>query len=273
MLMKVNWSRQICRPSYWHWISHLSLLPKTYTLVTLWSGRVIAQVVNWWLPTAAVGFDPRSGHVWFVVDKVALGQVFSQVLQFPLPILIPSTASHSSSSTIRGWYNRPVTGRHTKWTQSHRSHPTPRNYKKLWWPTECANESKEALRESERQCVAMSIVEERVQPQTWGGERNSFVSEHHTTKTYTALEVQIHGFLTLSLNDYKWLLLSPNRFIPLEWVPGGPPLWSSVQSSWLQIQRARIRFPILERGPLSLVRRVEELLEWKSSGSGLENRN
>jgi hypothetical protein len=29
----------------------------------------------------------------------------------------------------------------------------------------------------------------------------------------------------------------------------------------------------LERGPLSLVRKIGELLEWKSSGSGLENRN
>jgi hypothetical protein len=28
----------------------------------------------------------------------------------------------------------------------------------------------------------------------------------------------------------------------------------------------------LERGPLSLVRIIEELLEWKSSGFGLENR-
>jgi hypothetical protein len=30
---------------------------------------------------------------------------------------------------------------------------------------------------------------------------------------------------------------------------------------------------LLERGPLSLVRIIEELLEWKNSGSGLENRN
>jgi hypothetical protein len=29
----------------------------------------------------------------------------------------------------------------------------------------------------------------------------------------------------------------------------------------------------LERGPLSLVRTIEELLEWKSRGSGLENRD
>jgi hypothetical protein len=28
----------------------------------------------------------------------------------------------------------------------------------------------------------------------------------------------------------------------------------------------------LERGPLSLVRITEELLEWNNSGSGLENR-
>jgi hypothetical protein len=28
----------------------------------------------------------------------------------------------------------------------------------------------------------------------------------------------------------------------------------------------------LERGPLSLVKIIEEILEWKSSGSGLENR-
>jgi hypothetical protein len=29
----------------------------------------------------------------------------------------------------------------------------------------------------------------------------------------------------------------------------------------------------LERGLFSLMRIIEELLEWKSSGSGLENRN
>jgi hypothetical protein len=28
----------------------------------------------------------------------------------------------------------------------------------------------------------------------------------------------------------------------------------------------------LKRGPLSLVRIIEELFEWKSSGSGLQNR-
>jgi hypothetical protein len=54
-------------------------------------------------------FEPRSGYVGFVVDKVALGQFFPQVLRFLMPILIPPTAPHSSS-IIPGWYNRPVSG-------------------------------------------------------------------------------------------------------------------------------------------------------------------
>jgi hypothetical protein len=48
-----------------------------------------------------------------------------------------------------------------------------------------------------------------------------------------------------------------------------PPLWSSGQSSWLQIFRVVVG---LERGPHSLVRPTEELLERKSSGSSLGSR-
>jgi hypothetical protein len=44
---------------------------------------------------------------------------FLRVLRFPLPIGIPPIAPHSSSSTIRGWYNRSINGRSTEWTQSH----------------------------------------------------------------------------------------------------------------------------------------------------------
>jgi hypothetical protein len=60
-----------------------------------------------------------------------------------------------------------------------------------------------------------------------------------------------------------------------------PPLWSSGQSSWLQIQRSGLdsrRYQIFwevvsqERAPLSLVSTIEELLERKSSGSCLESR-
>jgi hypothetical protein len=59
------------------------------------------------------------------------------------------------------------------------------------------------------------------------------------------------------------------------------PLWSSVHSSWLLIQRSgfdprhyQIFWEVvgLERGPLSLVSITEELLQ-RSSGSGLENRD
>jgi hypothetical protein len=60
-----------------------------------------------------------------------------------------------------------------------------------------------------------------------------------------------------------------------------PPLWSSGQSSWLQIQRSGHHFRRyqifwevvgLERGPLSLVSTTEELLERKNCGFGLESR-
>jgi hypothetical protein len=47
------------------------------------------------------------------VDEVTL------VLRLLLPVLIPSTTPHSSSSIIRGWYNRPKSGGHAEWTQSH----------------------------------------------------------------------------------------------------------------------------------------------------------
>jgi hypothetical protein len=62
-------------------------------------------------------------------------------------------------------------------------------------------------------------------------------------------------------------------------VSNGPPLWSSGQCFWLQIQRSGFdsrRYQIfwkvmgLERGPLNLVSTTEELLGRRSSGSGLE---
>jgi hypothetical protein len=60
-----------------------------------------------------------------------------------------------------------------------------------------------------------------------------------------------------------------------------PPLWSSGQSSWLQIQRSgfdsrsyQILWEVvgLERSPLSLASTTEELPGRKSSGSSLESR-
>jgi hypothetical protein len=65
--------------------------------------------------------------------------------------------------------------------------------------------------------------------------------------------------------------------------PMTTPLWSSGQSSWLQIQlfgfgldswRFQIFWEVvcLEWGPLSLASIIEELLGWKISGCSLESR-
>jgi hypothetical protein len=60
-----------------------------------------------------------------------------------------------------------------------------------------------------------------------------------------------------------------------------PLLFSSGESSWLQTQRSRVRFPALPdfvrssgsgTSPLSLVTTTEELLGRTSSGSDSENR-
>jgi hypothetical protein len=53
-----------------------------------------------------------------------------------------------------------------------------------------------------------------------------------------------------------------------------PPLWSSCQSSGFDSRPYQIFWEVvsLERGPLSLLSTIEELLEIKNSGSGLEIR-
>jgi hypothetical protein len=43
----------------------------------IWLKRLVAG-----FPPRRPGFDPRSGHVGFVVDKMALGQVFSEYFGF-----------------------------------------------------------------------------------------------------------------------------------------------------------------------------------------------
>jgi hypothetical protein len=47
-------------------------------------GRAIAQAVSLWLPTAAARGSSPGPVMWdFVVDKVALGQVFLEYFGFP----------------------------------------------------------------------------------------------------------------------------------------------------------------------------------------------
>jgi hypothetical protein len=89
-------------------------------------GRVIAQEVSRRLPTAAARVRAQVRICEICSAQSGTGTGFLRVPQFPLPILIPPTARHSSS-IIRDWYDRPIGDRRTKWTQFH---PTPRNLKK-----------------------------------------------------------------------------------------------------------------------------------------------
>jgi hypothetical protein len=52
--------------------------------IAVYWGRAIAQAVSRWLPTAAARGSSPGLVMWdFVVDKVALGQVFSENFGFP----------------------------------------------------------------------------------------------------------------------------------------------------------------------------------------------
>jgi hypothetical protein len=90
------------------------------------------MVVSWLrllkagIPLRRSGCDSRSDHVGFVVDKVALRQIFSEYLGFPCQF-----SFHNYTILIiiiiilnitRGWYSRPSSGRSTKRI---RSHPIP----------------------------------------------------------------------------------------------------------------------------------------------------
>jgi hypothetical protein len=46
-------------------------------------GRAIVLAVSRWLPTAAARVRARVWQIGFVVDKMALGQVFSEYFGFP----------------------------------------------------------------------------------------------------------------------------------------------------------------------------------------------
>jgi hypothetical protein len=64
--------------------------------------------------------------VGFVVDKVALGQAFSEYIGFLCKFSF-NRPIHTITIIVWGWYNRSNSGLRAKWTQSQ---PTPRNKKK-----------------------------------------------------------------------------------------------------------------------------------------------
>jgi hypothetical protein len=90
--------------------------------------------------------------------------------------------------------------------------------------------------------------------------------------------------LVVRVPDYRTEMYCASCEVQTEFIcyveESRPPLWSCVQSSWLQILRSGFhsgRYQIfwevvsLERGPLSLVGIIVELLRRTSSGSGLES--
>jgi hypothetical protein len=78
----------------------------------LHSGRAIAQAVSRRLPTAVDRVRARVRSCGISGGQIGIGAGFLRVLRFLLLILIPPTAPHSSS-IIRGWYSRPISGQRT----------------------------------------------------------------------------------------------------------------------------------------------------------------
>jgi hypothetical protein len=97
----------------------------TYKYYQSCNGRAIVQAVSHRLPTAAARVRSQVRPRGFRGGRSGTGAGVLRGLWFPLPILIPPNAPYSS--IIQGWYNRPTSGRRTKWTQSH---PTARNNNK-----------------------------------------------------------------------------------------------------------------------------------------------
>jgi hypothetical protein len=67
-----------------YWSHAMNVTGKTQAEAVPWLRRLAAG-----LPPGRPGFDPGPVHVGFVVDKVALGQVFPRVLRFSPVNFIP----------------------------------------------------------------------------------------------------------------------------------------------------------------------------------------
>jgi hypothetical protein len=92
-----------------------------------WLRPLVAGFPLWW-----PGFNPRLDHVGSMLDKVTLGQVFSNCFGFPCQFSFHEMLHAVVSSGAA------TADQHTKWTQSH---PTPRdkmNSNKQTWTWTCS---------------------------------------------------------------------------------------------------------------------------------------
>jgi hypothetical protein len=95
--------------------------------MTTYVGRAIAQPVNRWLPNAAAWIRVRAEHLGFVVDKVILGEVFSEYFGFPWQLSFHQFLHH---------HNHPGLAQQAYWWPQCRVdaiglHPPPFQSKKL----------------------------------------------------------------------------------------------------------------------------------------------
>jgi hypothetical protein len=87
-----------------------SEFPRSFPQFLKSNARILPEITQRQLPTSAVRVRAQVRSCGIYDGQSGTGAGFLPVFRFPLPILIPSTAPHLSSSIIRGWYNRPVSG-------------------------------------------------------------------------------------------------------------------------------------------------------------------
>jgi hypothetical protein len=107
-----------------HVLTYLAVMASSIKIHATNQGHAIAQAVSRRLPTAAARVRAQVSSCGICGGQNDTGAGSLPVLRLPVPILIPTAVPHLSSSIIRGWYSRPISGRRTEWTQSH---PTQRN--------------------------------------------------------------------------------------------------------------------------------------------------
>jgi hypothetical protein len=73
--------------------------------------HVTAQAVSRRLPTAAAHVRSQVRSSGNYGEQSGTGAGFLRIIRFLLPIHIPPTGPHSSSSILRAWYKRPNSGR------------------------------------------------------------------------------------------------------------------------------------------------------------------